>query len=198
LVLWFGLTAACGTNRAVPPTGSGGNQGGGSGGGGGSGTGSGGSEKADSEVPADGNATDDTNPDIRDGQLDCGAIVELPPVVTVVHALLKTPICDPTFTLVEWPDAGAMPANNGNPYECSATGCPGVSPDAGSVSCAFAFPGLADGTVKTYKLAVSKTGFDTTTITVSSGVDGCVPAVPASNTTVNLFPVIFDAGTSAD
>ena len=184
LILWFGLTAACSTNRAVPPTGSGGNQGGGSGG---SGAGSGGSEKPDSDVPSDGNDSEDINDDIRDSKTDCAAIGPLPPIVTVLHALLKTPICDPTFTLVEWPDAGPMPANNGDPYECSAIGCPGLSSDAGGASCVFAFRGLADGTVKTYKLAVSKTGFDTTTISVSSGVEGCVAeVVPASNTTVNL------------
>jgi hypothetical protein len=132
-----------------------------------------------------------------DAHADCGAIEILPPVVTVAYADTTSPVCDPTFTVVDWPDGGSMAPLDGMPYACGVTtdfGCPGAPADGGASPCAYALVGLARIQTSTYGLQVSQAGYAPAVLSVMSGVGGCVPAVDASHTTVTLHP-LSDAST---
>ena len=123
---------------------------------------------------------------------DCGAITTYPPIVTVVFADTASPVCDPTFTVVDRPDGGSMTSLDGTPYACGVTtnfGCPGAPADGGASPCAYALSGLAQGQASTYGLRVSQAGYASAVVSVMSGVGGCVPEVPASHTTVTLHPL---------
>ena len=56
--------------------------------------------------------------DAFDAHFDCGAIASYAPIVTVVYADTASPVCNPTFTFVDWPDGGPMPPLDGMPYAC--------------------------------------------------------------------------------
>lgn len=129
---------------------------------------------------------------------DCGAIETLPPIVTVVYADTASPVCNPTFTVVDWPDGGSMAPLDGMPYACGVTtdfACPGAPADGGASPCAYALLGLARIQASTFGLQVSQAGYAPAVVSVMSGVGGCAAEVPASHTTVTLRPL---AGGSTD
>ncbi len=162
------LLASCGSSGAKPGDGSAG------GGGGGAGAGGGGASGA------------------SDAHADCGAISSSPPIVTVVYADTASPVCDPTFTVVDGPDGGPTAPLDGMPYACGVKtdfGCPGAPADGGASPCAYALVGLNRSQASTYGLRVSQAGYAPAVVSVMSGVGGCVPEVPASHTTVTLHPL---------
>jgi hypothetical protein len=123
-------------------------------------------------------------------QADCAAVHGLPPIVAIVDATTGTPICDPTFT-VEWPDGSAVGSKDGMPYGCGQTkdfDCPGPSADGGSAPCAFALLALSYVYGMNLEVEVSKPGYETTTVPVTSGLGGCA-YVPASHPIVKLHPL---------
>ena len=122
---------------------------------------------------------------------DCGAI-RFTPIVTVVYADTASPVCNPTFTVVDWPDGGPMAPLDGMPYACGVTtdfGCPGAPADGGASPCAYALVGLDQIQASTYGLRVSQAGYAPAVVSVMSGVGGCAAEVPASHTTVTLHPL---------
>src|SRR5204863_8093182 len=123
---------------------------------------------------------------------DCGAIGLLPPIVTVIYADTASPVCNPTFTILDWPDGGPMAPLDGMPYACGVTtafACQGAPADGGTSPCAYALVGLARSQASTYGLQVSQAGYAPAIVSVMSGVGGCVTEVPASHTTVTLLPL---------
>jgi hypothetical protein len=129
------------------------------------------------------------------GPMDCAVIGTLPPIVTVVNAANGAPICDATFAVVGWPDGGPTPPDGGGAYACGATqdfGCPGSSSDGATATCPYALL-LESGLPTAYTVEVSSPGFASATAQVTTGVGGCVPTVPASQTTVMLSPTAKDA-----
>lgn len=134
-----------------------------------------------------------------DSSPQCGAILEIPPLVTVVAAGDSTVVCDATFQVLEWPDAGPVPPADGTPELCSGTlmlgGCPPPPLDGGHGPCSYVLEGLFGdglGLPLTYTVRVSEPGYAPQTIQVSTGVGGCAPPVAASSTTVTLHAL--DAG----
>src|SRR3954463_9768772 len=127
--------------------------------------------------------------DAVDAHADCGAIVISPPIVTVAYADAPSPVCNPTFTVIDWPDGGPMTPVDGMPYACGITtdfGCPGAPADGGASPCAYALLGLGRSQASTYGLQVSQPGYAPAVVSIMSGVGGCVSEVPASHTTVTL------------
>jgi hypothetical protein len=120
---------------------------------------------------------------------DCGVIIAYPPVLTVVDGSNGTPICNPTFAIVN--------VNASNPIviadvvECDGTSglaCPG-SPGEQPGPCRFVLERLGSSSVGT--LEVSAPGYLPFEILgVAGGVGGCVPYRAPSQVTVSLFPVL--------
>ena len=128
--------------------------------------------------------------------VDCGALWSYSPIVTVVYADTASPVCNPTFTVVDWPDGGPMAPLDGMPYACGGTpdfvGCPGAPADGGASPCAYVLLGLTTQTLgtSTYGLQVSQAGYAPAVVSVMSGVGGCTPEMPESHTTVTLHPIL--------
>jgi hypothetical protein len=121
-------------------------------------------------------------------QADCAAIELLPPIVSVVDAVTGAPICDPMFN-VDWPDGGTGGPRDGAPFACGQSmddHCPGPLDDGGARPCAFA---LGIFYASNVNVEVSKPGYATASVQVSSGRGGCVSPVPASHVVVQLHPV---------
>ena len=128
--------------------------------------------------------------------VDCGALSSYTPIVTVVYADTASPVCNPTFTVVDWPDGGPMAPLDGTPYACGVTrdfGCPGAPADGGASPCAYSLIGLTSQALQpqssTYGLQVSQAGYAPAVVSVMSGLGGCTPEVPVSHTTVTLHPL---------
>jgi hypothetical protein len=158
---------------------------------------------SDGETP-DG-ASDDAAPDVDNDDSQCGAIEVLPPSITVLTPPMSAG-CDPTFTLVDSPDASPAPADGGGvatpsrtyPEQCpGAVGCPPPTGD-GAATCQFVLEGLTFGGPGPFTIEVSEPGLAPVVVTdVETGVTGCVPTVPASQIQVTLLGLAQDAGADA-
>jgi hypothetical protein len=122
------------------------------------------------------------------GQVDCGAILTLPPIVQVFDQASGEAICDPAFTLLGGPDGAA--SNGVGAVDCATAaqgGCPAPA-DSGTRWCAFALVALNPG--GHYTVQVSKVGYQPVTVDdVVPGTGGCVPEVPASHHQVSLVRI---------
>jgi hypothetical protein len=157
---------------------------------------------SDAAVGNDAAVGDDAGPGTTQGSPCSGVVVYLPPIVSVVSATTGSPICEPTFAVVEWPDAGPVPPDGGDPILCdgSPVGCPSAPHDGGVGPCQYALQGLIAGgsfgptDVATFTIAVSKPGFESVIVPdVSTGVIVCpAPNKPASQLTVQLSPLDGD------
>jgi hypothetical protein len=124
---------------------------------------------------------------------DCGAVEEIPAILTVVTST-GTPLdCDATITALDGPDAGPGNSSAPNIAPCDAyvTGCT-ASPEDGGAAAACGYTLAYGGSISasTYTVQISQPGFVTQVVPgVTSGVGGCVPQVPGSHITVTLKPV---------
>jgi hypothetical protein len=104
-----------------------------------------------------------------DAHADCGAILLLPPIVTVAADDDGSPICDATFTVLTGPDGGASTKSAAASVCGSNVSCPNDSQDAGPPVCRFQLFGLVAFPVESYGVQVSRAGFEPVTITVTTG-----------------------------
>ena len=127
-------------------------------------------------------------------QVDCGAIMYLPPIIIVQNTGFA-PTCDVTFT-VEAADGGTAPQADATLCPAKVGGCPEATGDAAvPAECIFVLEGLLTGSPSTkYTVDVSKPGYATTPVQdVHAGTGGCVIAPPSSSF-VTLPAIAADAG----
>jgi hypothetical protein len=118
-------------------------------------------------------------------------------VLNVFDAQTGTPICDPTFKIVEQTDAGSIlgdlsaSACTPGSYECQ------VSYDGGATLCPFR---LLLGYDMNDTIDVWAPGYEQTEVFgVSVGRSGCLPPFfPSSHLNVSLAPLPRDADAAAD
>jgi hypothetical protein len=123
------------------------------------------------------------------GPIDCGAILDLPPILTIVDGSTGAPVCDPTF-VVELDASTAVQATS---YRCLAAdriGCPVISTTDGQPPpCVFLLYGLFE-TGQSYTVAVSAPGYLTSQVAGVAGGQAATcgfPFVAPSQLTVSLF-----------
>ncbi len=162
----------------------------------GSGLTDGGSKRPDGAIETrDGESDDEPSEDA--GGPACKAIVEIPPLFSI-DTSTGSPVCDPSFEILDWPDATPPTEEGGAPLRCPGwEGCP-----AGDAGCNYVLVGLqgyAAGPGGPYTVQVSEPGFAPAIVSgVKSGVGGCVPTVEASHIEVTLTPRPQDAGADGD
>jgi hypothetical protein len=147
----------------------------------------------DSGHDAEPNDAQSDAPNDAHEQVDCGAMLYLPPIIIVQNTGFA-PTCDVTFT-VEAADGGTAPQADATLCPANVGGCPETTGDAAApAECIFVLEGLLTGSPSTkYTVDVSKSGYATTPIQdVHAGTGGCVIA-PPSTSSITLS-TISDAG----